>query len=843
MSTSRTLSSISVFVLIISILQISCSRYRIKLPGRKLIPGISSHRPMEGIIRDYATNAIINDAQIFIPKLSAIVNTDALGYFKFPKVPKNSPRQLVKGDSIIVRLASKDSVVVPLSMHISFLKLFIKRSNQPDSAERRPPLDKVADMHYHISMKPHNEYGLYMYTNLKTRNDVVEKRFFPLKRAYSWSVFDNSAENDNFLLWSFRPDVVKVLYKGRYEKIPAIEPVNPTDIATYEKLKTLYEGKWIKPKKESIGNGLFNYSQATLPHLKDGNVKLAFNAISPFEYNLANDPKKRLVSKIFKSHASLNWLRTIGGSYNNKFYLTHWQNFLNEKALMQNQKPVLNNFGWQFLKSGEQLKNDTTTSFIVNVLEGSHALQGEVLMTYLYNLKEEEIEIRRQDKYSSARKEFDKNKIIVNDSIQNNNRYNKIPYDPDNAKKNKKVLDTLSKELLSQQAEQADRQSGKLAMDELRKNIATLKADSLFPIFMVTISHLSWNGMTGHSQALDTKGIGHEFIKRLYRIKASDDVRLLRQWKSLFYSEPINQFGKTLINELLSVKNGKRILVDLKHADYFTRKYFYDSVMVSQKVPPICSHCAVNGLKEIYYSPFVDEYSLIKSSADSIFYPFGLNLYDEEIIAICKNNGIIGIPLEQRVLGGYFNKYRQQLTDYSLKTLRDKPEAETGIGKIKRDNRVNFDVISAYNATEMHIVPEKEEPQEQIRALEKSDQITRDDYFSIEPFIQNLFYILDHSDTTGRMAWSHVCIGSDLDGIIDPIDVCATASQYPHFRQRLIQFIPIFLAIRKMYNPGAFDYGYYFDDTEIRAESISLRHAVDAVMYDSLKKFVINNYH
>ena len=359
---------------------------------------------------------------------------------------------------------------------------------------------------------------------------------------------------------------------------------------------------------------------------------------------------------------------------------------------------------------------------------------------------------------------------------------------------------------------------------------------------MVTISHLSWNGMTGHAQALDTKGIGHPLITRFYRIKASDDVSLLKQWKSLFYSEPINQLGKTLINELLSTNNGRRIQVDLKHSDYITRKYFYDSVMHQQKAPPICSHCAVNGLKEIYYSPFVDEYSLINSSADSIFYPFGLNLYDEEITTICRYGGIIGIPLEQRVLGGYFKRERRQLNDFSLRMLRDNPKNDPYFTTLSRANKVDFKAIQIYNQTKMPILPGNPSPYATKKFPQWSNQITRDDYFSIEPFIQNLFYILDHSDTTGRAAWSHVCIGSDLDGIIDPIDICATASQYPHFRERLLQFIPVFLAIRKMFTKTAPAYTDYFDDTENKKGSINLHHAVVALMYNSLKNFVVKNY-
>ena len=190
-----------------------------------------------------------------------------------------------------------------------------------------------------------------------------------------------------------------------------------------------------------------------------------------------------------------------------------------------------------------------------------------------------------------------------------------------------------------------------LFTSELKDNIIALKQLNP-PIHMVTPAHLAYNGMMGHAPAIDDGSfITNLIARKVYSIRVSDDPLYQGQWKGLFYSIPgPNKFGKTVLNDLASNQNGHQILLDLKHSDFLTRKYFFDSLMIKYQLPPICSHCAVTGLSDTYYSPFNDEYNILRANFTTTLYPFGINLYDEEIIRICDNDGIIGIPFEQRVL-------------------------------------------------------------------------------------------------------------------------------------------------------------------------------------------------
>jgi hypothetical protein len=85
--------------------------------------------------------------------------------------------------------------------------------------------------------------------------------------------------------------------------------------------------------------------------------------------------------------------------------------------------------------------------------------------------------------------------------------------------------------------------------------------------------------------------------------------------------------------------------------------------------------------------------------------------------------------------------------------------------------------------------------------------------------------------------WEYVCLGSDLDGLIDPINICPSASQYPFFKEKLTVLIPLFLYIRKNFEKrdkllGAFrTYDEYFDS------GFTMHQALQMVFYNNLKDF------
>jgi microsomal dipeptidase-like Zn-dependent dipeptidase len=226
-------------------------------------------------------------------------------------------------------------------------------------------------------------------------------------------------------------------------------------------------------------------------------------------------------------------------------------------------------------------------------------------------------------------------------------------------------------------------------------------------------------------------------------------------------------------------------------------------------------------LSKIHYSITTDEYAYADSKKVKNFYPLSINLYDEEIATICKLKGIIGITLEQRMLGSYMNN----ATNYGKKKS-DK----------KREDEILYFLDSLKNAGALDslltmIKREASRPPYRYSSLtsEQAYKILCKDYLSAEPFLQNVFHLVDHSGV-GNKAWNHLCIGSDMDGFLDPIDIVPTATQYPYFKNRLRQIIPIYLHQRS----GSPDnWKRYFENKENLAECLNL------LFYESLRKFVV----
>ena len=150
------------------------------------------------------------------------------------------------------------------------------------------------------------------------------------------------------------------------------------------------------------------------------------------------------------------------------------------------------------------------------------------------------------------------------------------------------------------------------------------------------------------------------------------------------------------------------------------------------------------------------------------FHPMSNNLYDEEIAAAYETRGIIGICLEERALGGgkrlKTGRYRGGSANYKDETMPSLYDTAA--------DRVFNRFFAGYHGNMLSL---------------------KDSLAMAEPFVRNLFYIVEHSGyAKNDTSWMHVALGSDLDGYINPIDLCPTAASYPGFYQFLCRTLPFF---------------------------------------------------
>lgn len=320
--------------------------------------------------------------------------------------------------------------------------------------------------------------------------------------------------------------------------------------------------------------------------------------------------------------------------------------------------------------------------------------------------------------------------------------------------------------------------------------------------------------------------------------------------------------GREIIEALLKPDSAgsKRILIDVKHFDVQARFEFYALAKMletkyNMKVPLIASHVAMSGEKlpvamATGLNPMFDKYQEIEDplayyrkqenkyngdwlcrtknllqpdrnkfflSAANVplqfnpfkgninpatagwFYPWSINLCDEEIKIIYDGNGIIGLNFDERILGGGMLNY----------TASEKSRVKQGYDSLRRVAHVfQTPAYPGYNFEE---------------------------YYKCEPLLRNIFYVVLRSGRQDNTAWDKVAIGSDFDGLIDPIDIAPTALHIAAFRQKMVTYMEIFWLLHKgdaMFEGSDLLFG----------NTMTYKRASDKFFYENGRKFILDNF-
>ncbi len=259
--------------------------------------------------------------------------------------------------------------------------------------------------------------------------------------------------------------------------------------------------------------------------------------------------------------------------------------------------------------------------------------------------------------------------------------------------------------------------SEKLPFEELKqtlkKNIREVKKWE-HPPFFITFAHHFWNQLCGHASTLP----------------AATKVTC-NQNKGL--NTGFTELGLFVLEELLSTKNGKRILIDTRHMSVKSRVHYFNYVSDHNKlnpndlIPLISSHSAVNGFETIIASTHAKDNSSKKKSTP--FCAWSLNISAEEAIATHESGGIAGIILDKgRNSGSGLLK--------SIEKIKDPVEKKAMFLKLICDNVFFF-----------------------ITSINK------------------------------KSGWDVPVIGSDFDGVITHFDDYEEMSKLPDLKRDLIDFL------------------------------------------------------
>lgn len=274
----------------------------------------------------------------------------------------------------------------------------------------------------------------------------------------------------------------------------------------------------------------------------------------------------------------------------------------------------------------------------------------------------------------------------------------------------------------------------------------------------------------------------------------------------LFYptGNSISEWGK----EVIAMMQAKKILADTKHMSLKARLKLYELLRDENNdklytQPILCTHAGVTGLsihergKYLYKPPLkidndVYEVAFLKPASQHIpgtyYNCSSINLYDEDIEAILRSGGLIGLSFDQRILGFANENVLKAVTVPHDVEYISQQEATFFLGP-------NPTQLPIYTSNKNIWLPED---------FENVDASQNED-LHLDFFFNNAIHILQVAKNKGigvKQAAKQMCLGTDFDGLINAIDCCKTATMFPAFKRDAALRLPVLLHQAKLDNEG-----------------------------------------
>jgi len=288
----------------------------------------------------------------------------------------------------------------------------------------------------------------------------------------------------------------------------------------------------------------------------------------------------------------------------------------------------------------------------------------------------------------------------------------------------------------------------------------------------VTLGHHFYNGICGHARSIP------------------DGVSsfLLRQNVGL--NDPINSRGEEVIDCLLGINayenNGRRILIDTKHMSVSARMQYHEKITKmnegkpeNERIPILMSHAGYAHHDKMADSVIVPDTNPDKYKDSRLFNSWSINVSDQEMVDICHSRGLVGLNFDQRILTGHW--MMEQSKNLTHQQIKENTEEVVKF----------WTTQLAFNMLGM------------VEAVVNNQQLAAADKVKV---------------------WDTISIGSDFDGMINPIDAFIVSDEFKDLRSALAKYMPMMGNFSKC------------------AMGLSLDEILDKVMYDNVVNFVVRNY-
>lgn len=339
------------------------------------------------------------------------------------------------------------------------------------------------------------------------------------------------------------------------------------------------------------------------------------------------------------------------------------------------------------------------------------------------------------------------------------------------------------------------------------------------PLQYINMTHFEQNPFCNHAFAMK-KMMGFEIKRSEFTPKGKG----------------LTKDGEKLID--LCYSNSRPVQICIKHMSLLARKQLYALRKQRASSPPLmASHMGFTGFSSdkipdylemaqhvtcqrkdngtVEQMKYVDFFYKLKDCVGvggTLFNPWSINLYDDDILEVINSNGLIGLNLDKRILGVPNIKKKQYPEKWSTAEIK---ELKKGWG-----NNFNMQKITGIKCFD-----------EKIVETEKDDlRLKPDGLKNHEWHLRHLASHVLHAMSLHRDAWRHLALGSDYDGLIDPI------KKYPKFNDlyNLRETLPpvLYTLSREMtLVRNSFSQRYAKDLKLSKSECTKI---VDAMLYDNV---------
>lgn len=269
----------------------------------------------------------------------------------------------------------------------------------------------------------------------------------------------------------------------------------------------------------------------------------------------------------------------------------------------------------------------------------------------------------------------------------------------------------------------------------------------------------------------------------------------------------LSELGKEVVHAAytLKVKHKQKkvaapVLIDIKHLSLKSRLDLYQLRAENPdyaKVPLVASHMGVTGYSISAWKDSLLQAERGKASMPTIkikterkvagqwgrinktftYNPWTINLMDDDIIRVLESNGLIGVSLDIRILG--VESQLRKLT----KNLGGNKAAYEYLSP--EEFRYFFPRVSVRGLAREAFYDDEGEKLESYTLPNKTERHPL-------ALCLNIVHIVAVGQAyTQTDPWKHICIGSDFDGLIDPVKNCRDAGQFPQLEKEILRWLPV----------------------------------------------------